>query len=696
MNLEFVFEYPVWYFVFCTAIGFLFSWLLYRKLNSFKDAKTWLIKVLFGLRFIVITIISFLLLSPLLKYIQREVDKPIIVLIQDNSESIIQRNAFNFINTTYKENYNKLVSKLEENYQVDQYSFTDKLTDSVNFTFDGKQTDIAHALSEINNSYLNRNVGAVILASDGIINKGANPIYIKNILKAPIYSIALGDTTILKDLLIHKINQNQLAYLNNTFPLEVLVDAKKLVGKNSELLISQNGKNILSQTILIDNNNWTKSFQFQIKAEKIGIQKYTVALKTIAGEYTILNNQREVFIDVIDSRQKILILSATPHPDIAAFKQAIQSNDNYEVQTYLADNFNGNLKDYSLVFLHQLPSKSSNNNKLFADLENFKIPLFFIIGEQTSVGNLNPLQNIVQLTAPRGTSNSVTPLFNEGFSLYTVSDELKKSWQNKEELNAPFCNYKVMPGANVFLKQKIGSVNTEYPLLAFNGTEERKMGLLLAEGIWKWRMQDYVINTNHNLFNEFVFKIIQYLSVRTEKKNLSVSNRKSFFENESIAFEAEVYNASFELVNTPDVFITVTDSTEKKYQFTFSKTQNAYKLNAGIFPSGYYTFEATTSLSNKIFTDKGSFLIKPVVEEISNTTANHLLLKDIANRNYGEMVLPNNMLTLADLIDKREDVKSVSHSEIKLIEMINLAWLFFLILALLSIEWFLRKRNGSY
>ncbi|MCY7328134.1 MAG: hypothetical protein LH618_06275, partial [Saprospiraceae bacterium] len=144
-----------------------------------------------------------------------------------------------------------------------------------------------------------------------------------------------------------------------------------------------------------------------------------------------MNNQREVFIDVIDSRQKILILSATPHPDIAALKQAIQSNDNYEVQTDLADNFNGNFKDYNLVFLHQLPSKSSNNNKLFADLENFKIPLFFIIGEQTSVGNLNPLQNIVQLTAPRGTSNSVTPLFNEGFSLYTVSDELKKSWQNK-------------------------------------------------------------------------------------------------------------------------------------------------------------------------------------------------------------------------------------------------------------------------
>jgi hypothetical protein len=696
LNLEFVFEYPVWYFIFCIALGFLFSWLLYRKLNSFKDAKSWLTKVLFGLRFFCITIISFLLLSPLLKYIQRQVDKPIIVIVQDNSESIIQKNAGSYINSKYAENLNKLIKNLEENYQVDQYSFSDKISDSINLKFNGKQTDIANALNEINNSYLNRNVGAIILASDGIINKGSNPVYIKNILKAPIYTIALGDTTIQKDLLIHKINQNQIAYLNNTFPIEVLVDAKKLKGKVSELIISQNGKNIATQNLSIDTDNWSKSYQFLIKADKLGIQKYNIALRTISGEYTTLNNLREIYIDVIDSRQKILLLSAAPHPDIAAIKQAIQSNDNYEVNSFLVDNFSGNLKDYSLIFLHQIPSKNFNSIKLLTELENFKLPVFFIVGEQTSLGNLNPLQNIVQLTAPRGNSNNVVPIFNEAFSLFTISDELKKSWQNIEGLNAPFCNYKTLPSAQIFLKQKIGSVDTEYPLLAFNNFEERKIGILLAEGIWKWRLQDYSIHTNHNNFNEFIFKIIQYLSVRTEKKNLSVITRKSFFENEPISFESEVYNASFELVNSPDVFLTITDSTKKSYQYTFSKTQNSYKLDAGVFPAGFYSFEAKTSLAGRNYIDKGSFLVKPIVEEITNTTANHLLLKDIANRNNGQMIMPSEMLTLSDLIGKRDDVKSVSHSEISLNEMINLKWLFFLILFLLSIEWFLRKRNGSY
>ena len=696
MSLEFVFEYPIWFFIFCIAIGIIFSWLLYRKLNNFKDAKSWLTKLLFVLRFTSITVISFLLLSPLLKYVIREVDKPIIVFLQDNSASIIQRDNSKFYSTKYPEILAQLKNEFSENYQFDEYLFADKLLDSFKLDFSGKQTDIANAFSEINNAYINRNVGAIILASDGIINRGSNPVYLPNLTKAPIFTIALGDTTIQKDALIHKINHNQIAYLNNTFPIELIIDAKKLQGQNTELSILENGKKIITQNINIDNNNWFKTFPFLLKAENVGIQKYTVVLKPISGESTIINNQRDFYIDIIDSRQKILILGAAPHPDIAALKQAIQTNDNYEIQSFLIDNFNGDVKDYSLIILHQLPAKNNINNKLFADIGNYKIPAFFILGEQTSIGNLNTVQNIVQLTAPRENNNNVTPLLNEGFALFTLSDELVKSWKNIEELSAPFCNYKVLAGASVFLRQRIGSVNTEFPLLVFNSNDETKSGILLAEGIWKWRLQDYLINNNHKLFNEFVFKIIQYLSAKVEKKNLAIITKKSFFENENITFDAEVYNASYELVNDPEVFLSIIDSNKKKYAFTFSKTQNGYKLDAGIFPAGSYSYEAKVNISGKTFFDRGSFLIKPIIEEVINTTANHNLLKEIANKNNGEMVLPSNALALISKIKMREDIKPVSHSEIKLNEMINLKWLFFLILSLLSVEWFLRKRNGSY
>ena len=54
-------------------------------------------------------------------------------------------------------------------------------------------------------------------------------------------------------------------------------------------------------------------------------------VQKIAGEFTYQNNTRTVYIEVIDSRSKILLYSHAPHPDIAALQQALAGNENYEV-----------------------------------------------------------------------------------------------------------------------------------------------------------------------------------------------------------------------------------------------------------------------------------------------------------------------------------------------------------------------------
>jgi len=48
----------------------------------------------------------------------------------------------------------------------------------------------------------------------------------------------------------------------------------------------------------------------------------------------------------------------------------------------------------------------------------------------------------------------------------------------------------------------------------------------------------------------------------------------------------------------------------------------------------------------------------------------------------------------ADLTQK--EATSVIHSEEKFDNLLNLKWVFFLLLALISAEWFLRKYHGGY
>ncbi len=44
----------------------------------------------------------------------------------------------------------------------------------------------------------------------------------------------------------------------------------------------------------------------------------------------------------------------------------------------------------------------------------------------------------------------------------------------------------------------------------------------------------------------------------------------------------------------------------------------------------------------------------------------------------------------------REDISSISYLNEEVEEIINLRWIFYILIGLLSIEWLIRKRGGAY
>ena len=102
MNFVIITEYPLWFLLFCVLFGAAVSALLYVK-NSKYNLTSALKRILAVIRFIAITIIAFLLLSPLVKTVSRNVEKPIIIVAQDNSESILINKDSAFYKNQYKE-----------------------------------------------------------------------------------------------------------------------------------------------------------------------------------------------------------------------------------------------------------------------------------------------------------------------------------------------------------------------------------------------------------------------------------------------------------------------------------------------------------------------------------------------------------------------------------------------------------------
>jgi hypothetical protein len=691
MNI--VLEYSWWFVLFCIAAGLLYSGVLYYRNSKLKEQAKWLVNMLFVFRFIVVTLLSFLLLSPLLNSTEREVEKPVIVIAQDNSESVVIGKDSSFYHNAYKQNLQKLSEELSDKYDVKIYSFADKIRnisslDSIKFN--EKQTSISALFDELETRYANRNLGAVIMATDGLYNKGSNPLYASEKIKTPIYSIALGDTAVKRDLVLLEVEHNRLVYLGNQFPLRVIVHAKKLKNTGTTLTIQQGKNTLFTQKINILNDAFTISVPVYIEAKNVGLQHYKVSLTSIPQEMTLVNNTQDVFIEVLDSRQKVLILSNAPHPDVAAIKESIEANQNYEVECFTADKFNKSMKHYNLVILHALPNRESPATKIISEIKENNIPLWIISGANTILNNDLTIASSIQKT------NECEAILEPNFPLFTISNELRKANKYFPAVICPYGTYNQPNGGNILFYQRIGVVETQTPLMSFSTFGENKIAEFYGEGLWKWRLQDFVTHGNHNLFDELISKTVQYLAAKVDKSFFRISSSSTFYENERITLKAELYNDSYELINEPEIKIVITDADNKKYNFTFSKTPDAYYLDAGIMPIGEYEYESKVKVGNKLYKQHGTFHIMPLNIESINSIADHQLLYNIAKTHDGELFYPNELDKLLAKINSREDIKSVSYMHSSMSDLINLKWIFFLILLLLSVEWFIRKRNGLY
>lgn len=696
MRISIVTEAPAWYIILCLLAGVVYAGVLYFRDRRLNELARWLIGLLASFRFITVCILAFLLMSPLLKTVSREVEKPVVVIAQDVSESIILSKDSAYYKEEYRRKLDQLIEELSDKYQVRTYSFGDRFREGIDTNWRDKQTDFTALFDEIDTRYNGRNLGAVVVASDGLFNQGQSPISAAGFLKAPLFSVALGDTSIRRDLILNNVLHNKIAFLGNTFPIEVVVEAHRCVGSRSTLTVTQGNQVLASQPVTISSDPHTITIPFQLQAKSPGLQRYRISLSTIDGEQNLRNNSRDIVIDVLDARQKIVIIGANPHPDIGALKQTIETNDNYEVQTFTLNDFNQPVGQYSLAILHSIPSGDAPAQKLVTDLAAAGIPVFFITGVQSQFSLFNQLRTGLMIQSNGDRANDCEAVVVKDFPLFNLDEKLLQYISEFPAAQAPFATFQSSAAVTPLFRQKIGSLQTDYPLWVFSQSGNRKLSIFAGEGLWRWRLRDYADHGNNDIFNELIGKTVQYLSVRVDKSFFNISTPSIWNENQQILFDAEVYNESYELITTPEVSLTITNLAGKQFPYTFTKTASAYRLNAGLFAPGDYSYEGRVNINGKVYTKRGSFSVTPLVAEVSNLTANHQLLYTLAKTHNGEMIAATQLEKLSKILNSREDIRPVIYNPQKLNDLITRWWVFALLVLFLAVEWLLRKRNGAY
>jgi hypothetical protein len=695
--MSFTAEYSLWYTLLCIVLAAGASWILYaqNKLDLSGKHGQWVKGLLVTFRFLATFCIAFLLLGPLMKIRTNRTDKPIIVLALDGSQSVTANKDSAFYRSEFLNNWQQLRENLSKDYEVKSYTLGKNIYESQTTNFTEPQTNLSSALSYIHNAYSNQNIGAVIMASDGLYNDGSNPLYETTKLKIPVYTVALGDTIQQKDILIKQVKHNQLVYAGNFFPLEIGIQAYGFANKQTTLTVSHKSNIVFSTTVNVNSNSFYLSVPVSLEATLSGTQHYVVSLNPLFGETSTANNRFDVFVNVIDGKQKIALLSLAPHPDISAIKQSIEQNQNYSVTADKYDFYSpSQLKDYSLIILHQLPGPKGEGLSLIKAAREQHIPLLYCVGAQTGLSFLNSAEPSVTLSANRIATNETTPNMEPTFSLFTLSDEEWGVIKKYPPLYSPYANYRLNTEHEVLFTQQIGYAKTSFPLIAFSKISGHKIGFIFGEGFWKWRLYDEDLSSQ-KVTSTLIGKIIQYLAVKDDRSRFRVNGKKRFNENETIKLDAEVYNESYELVNTEDVQITIQNASGKKYTYTFNKTEKAYQLDIGMMPPGNYDYIARTTTGVKQAMVKGQFIVLPLQVEFLQTTANHQLLNNLSTETNGKLFYPNQLQELEKSLKENESIKPLIYKQETVKSWINLKWIFFFILCLLSVEWFVRRWNGT-
>lgn len=661
---------------FVIALGLSWFQYFYKSKSRLKVNK-----LLFLLRFLALFGVLILLINPKITKTYHQIVKTPLVIAVDNSRSIKElqqeENALSI-----KERIQSS-DELKEKFDIQVFGFDSESRMADEFDFNGNQTRIDKLAKNTASIYRNRTFPTVLL-SDGNQTLGADYLYAFTNGNS-VYPVVLGDTIVHLDLKINQLNTNRYAFHQNKFPVEVFLGYEGEKSIEADFVIRQGDGVLFKEKVTFGKDKKSHTINALLNASKVGVQIYQAVISSSENEKNTYNNTKNFAVEIIDQRTEVVLISDITHPDLGALKRAIESNEQNKVSVFNSKEITS-LSDFDVVILYQ---PTSSFQTVFTEIKNSNKNYFLITGKHTDFNFINRQQDVFGYR-PSMQKEDYLGAYQSGFSSFAQEDIGFDDFPPLENL---YGNLEIKQNTSTLLEAKIRNINTEKPLLFFSENGSQRTANLLGEGIWKWRLHYYSKAEDFEDFDIFINKITQYLATDNKRKSLVVNHDNFYNSGESIEISAQYFNKNYEFEENARLSISVKNSsTNQTKSYDLLKSHNYYKVNLDGLKPGKYSFIIKELSTNTVY--NGSFEVIDFDIEKQYTNANYQKLQLLAQNTDGKVFFENETDKLMDELLSNENFKSVQKEQTKKLPLIDFWTLLGLIVALLGLEWFIRKYNG--
>jgi uncharacterized membrane protein len=635
-------------------------------------------------------------------------------------------------------------------HRVELYSFGEVLSptspDALASPPRAEATRIGEAISELRGRYAGRDLGAVVLISDGIDTGrvGHGPLDGETrkslaALDAPVHTVLVGESE-LKDLSIAAVLADDFAFVRTPIKLEAVIRHNGLGNRQVEVTLTRDGRLVDSKSVALKGSASEEKISFDYTPDHPGNVVFQIATPVLSGEALSTNNSQVFTLKVIRDRVRVLHVCGRPSWDERFLRSLLRLDPNVDLVSFFilrtdTDDIPFNRDEMALIpFPYQEIFEQQLNSFDLLIFHNFNYGPYHVeaylpgvreylesggalamIGGDLAFASggygVSALRDALPVeldgippTGDRSMSIDVFKprLTSEGRSHPVTSLSLdpranESRWAALPALEGLNRVARLRPGASALLTHPTlkSEDGKPAPVLAVSDVGKGRALALLTDSAWHWGFGAAGAGDDGRAFQRFWESAIRWLVRDPALTLLRVDlDRIEYHRGQPIAARVRARHADYtpaaETSVTLEVFAAEGPDGAKPLRTMDVTTNKDGEANLELtgLPAGAYRVVGRALVDSRPLTDEQTFVIRPEGRELEDVISRDMVLREIASATGGQF--SDGDLGTPPVRKARE----VRVGSLRTIELWSSPLLLCLAVLLLGAEWALRRRAG--